>query len=137
MQSSTPSTPSTPSSSNPSWTYSGCAVDTVNPRTLPNWSNFNGPNMSNAACISFCDGAGFSLAGTEYAGQCFCGNDITTTPLDESQCNMPCAGAAGEMCGGPGALSLWKKSAVTEARAMMAKRQLGSLGRYARVLLDF
>ncbi|OQU99815.1 hypothetical protein CLAIMM_05396 [Cladophialophora immunda] len=120
--SATPSTPSTPSASNPSWSYTGCFTDTVNPRTLPQWSNFNGPNVSNAACVSFCDSRGYTVAGTEYAGQCFCGNEITTPVLDEGSCNMACTGAAGEMCGGPGALSVWTKSGSGSKK--MAKRQL-------------
>ncbi|OAP55531.1 hypothetical protein AYL99_10504 [Fonsecaea erecta] len=121
MPASAPASSGAPSTSNPSWSYTGCFTDAVNPRTLPQWSNFNGPNMSNAACVSFCDSRGYTIAGTEYAGQCFCGDEITTPQLDEGSCNMACTGAAGEMCGGPGAFSLWTKSGSGSKK--MAKRQ--------------
>ncbi|KAJ4522451.1 hypothetical protein HRR83_003585 [Exophiala dermatitidis] len=119
--SSSPSSPSsglssgTPSVSNSNWTYTGCFVDTVNPRTLPQWSHVAGGKMTNDACVSFCDGRGFAVAGTENAGQCFCGSDAdiaAATTLAEDKCNMVCTGASGsnqEICGGSAALSVWLK----------------------------
>src|ERR1700709_2283983 len=95
------SSPSTPSTSNPSWSYSGCFTDTVFPRTLPEWSNFNGPSVTNDACISFCDSRGYPVAGTEYAGQCFCGSAITSPQLSEDKCNMACTGDGSKTVGGP------------------------------------
>ena len=102
--------PSTATSLPASWTYKGCYTDTLTPRSLPQWSTFNGPEMSNAACIAFCDDKGFSMAGTEYAGQCFCGNDISSSKVGEGECDMPCTGGKGEMCGGGGTLSVYSKS---------------------------
>ncbi|EHY53376.1 hypothetical protein ABEF92_001228 [Exophiala dermatitidis] len=71
--------------------------------------------MTNDACVSFCDGRGFAVAGTENAGQCFCGSDAdiaAATTLAEDKCNMVCTGASGsnqEICGGSAALSVWLK----------------------------
>ncbi|ETI20140.1 hypothetical protein G647_08174 [Cladophialophora carrionii CBS 160.54] len=120
--------PSAPSTSNPSWSYSGCFTDTVSPRTLPKWSTFNGPDVTNEACIAFCDSKGYPVAGTEYAGQCFCGAEITSPQLGEDKCNMACTGDAGQMCGGPGALSVWTKSGESKK----AKRHLHGMARHGR-----
>ncbi|KIW14365.1 hypothetical protein PV08_07147 [Exophiala spinifera] len=119
-------TSTTPVSSNPSWSYSGCFTDTVFPRSLPEWSNFNGPTMTNDACISYCDKAGFPVAGTEYAGQCFCGTSTPTPQLTEDKCNMACTGAADQVCGGPGALSVWNKKTTTTKRASAAVKRHAS-----------
>jgi hypothetical protein len=93
------------------WAYAGCYVDSVFPRSLPVWSNFNGPKMTNGACMAFCEAKGQPYAGTEYAGQCFCGEGLTgSESADEEECSTTCTGASGEKCGGPGVLSLWVKS---------------------------
>ena len=53
------------------------------------------------------------MAGTEYAGQCFCGNDISSSP-NLGRRNVICLvlGERGEMCGGGGTLSVYEKSAT-------------------------
>ena len=86
--------------------------------------------MTNDACISFCDNAGYSVAGTEYGGQCFCGDDISSTQLNDAQCSMACTGAAGEMCGGSAALSVWKKTATSKFK--MERRYANHLVRHER-----
>ncbi|EXJ54755.1 hypothetical protein A1O7_10096, partial [Cladophialophora yegresii CBS 114405] len=111
--------------SNPSWSYAGCFTDTVSPRTLPKWSTFNGRDVTNDACIAFCDSKGYPLAGTEYAGQCFCGTEITSSQLGEDRCNMACTGNAGQMCGGPGTLTVWTKSGESKK----TKRHLHGMAR--------
>lgn len=90
--------------------------------------------MSNDACVAFCDGRGFPVAGTEYAGQCFCGTEISSAQLDESACNMECTGEADDLCGGPGALSVWSKVSGSKK---MAKRHLGHISRHGRKLIDY
>jgi hypothetical protein len=92
--------------------------------------------MSNGACASFCDSKGLLLAGTEYSGQCFCGNALVGSQMvEEGMCDMPCTGAAGEVCGGKGTLSVWMKtggSAKTKrhlgGHAMVHKRRAGRVG---------
>ena len=66
------------------------------------------------------------LAGTEYAGQCFCGNALVgSQPSSESGCNMACTGKAGEICGGGGRLSVYKKSSGLRRR----ERRGGAVGK--------
>ncbi|TKA70234.1 hypothetical protein B0A55_06883 [Friedmanniomyces simplex] len=99
--------------------YLGCYSDTPGqPRTLtgPNTA-FN--NMTIDVCATFCQqGPGYQYYGLEYATQCYCGNDIaptglfltpTTNPTNDT-CQMRCRGSEPEVCGGPGALSLYNNT---------------------------
>jgi hypothetical protein len=54
------------------WTFLGCYIDNVSGRALPNGEQVpGGANaMTNELCESTCLAAGFSIAGTEYAGEC-------------------------------------------------------------------
>ena len=94
------------------WSYQGCASDTGSSRSLSGSSNSD-DNMTVEACIDYCSGKGYSLAGIEYGNQCYCDNSI---PQDQAPvkgewggCSMPCAGDASEICGAGDALSLYKK----------------------------
>jgi len=123
-----PGAVSTPDASSPNsnlslpstWSYSGCYIDTVNPRSLPNWSNFDGNEMSSTKCVAFCDSQGFSIAGTEYAGQCFCGDVLDTAKVDEGECDMPCTGASEEICGGSAVMSVFEKTLSSESSSTLS-----------------
>jgi hypothetical protein len=54
------------------WTFLGCYTDNVSGRALPNVEQVPGGTnaMTNELCESTCLSAGFSIAGTEYAGEC-------------------------------------------------------------------
>ncbi|USP76719.1 uncharacterized protein yc1106_03993 [Curvularia clavata] len=75
--------------------------------------------MTNAKCKDACRAAGYVLAGTEYAGECFCDNQIRNAgkpaPDGNTGCNMACNGNQTEMCGGPDRLTFWKFYTGTEA----------------------
>ena len=45
-------------------------------------------------CIEMCHSQNFTLAGTEWSVQCFCGNDLIggAIQVPESECNMGCGG---------------------------------------------
>ncbi|KOS17157.1 WSC domain-containing protein 2 [Escovopsis weberi] len=92
------------------FTYVGCFRDTdarvLTGEELPAL----GP-MSTEKCITRCKDHGFSLAGTEYGGQCFCGDKLVgSSKIDESECSMPCEGDASEICGGGSALSMYSST---------------------------
>jgi hypothetical protein len=55
-----------------SWTSLGCYTDNVSGRALPNGESVTGGSaaMTNELCQSACQAAGFTIAGTEYAGEC-------------------------------------------------------------------
>lgn len=90
------------------WESKGCFTDDGNPRTL------SGPSMAandltTASCVSFCSSNGYSFAGTEYAGECWCGRSIATSASQSSsdQCDLPCRGAPDEKCGGNSRISIY------------------------------
>jgi hypothetical protein len=93
------------------WTYAGCAVDNVNPRSL-SLASIYGPSNTADACIAFCAAKGYNTAGTEYGAECYCGFTLPA-PADESTCNMPCSGDSSQACGGPSRLSVYRNNQMT------------------------
>ncbi|KAG8847181.1 hypothetical protein FRB91_012037 [Serendipita sp. 411] len=68
-------------------------------------------SMTVQKCIDGCAAAGFSSAGVEYGGECYCDN-VTYPPgqsQDMSECNMACTGDASEICGGPDRILIYYK----------------------------
>lgn len=97
----------TPATSLPGgWTYSGCSVDGLNPRSLSLAAYQSSTAMTGETCIAFCSAKGYNVAGTEYSGECFCGTALPTL-AQESDCNMACSGNSAEACGGPARLSVY------------------------------
>jgi len=92
------------------WTSVGCYTDAVGARTLA-VAQFLAGAMTVDACTSACAAGGYSLAGVEYGGECFCDSQLRNgggpAPDGDAQCNMPCNGNAAQMCGGPGRLNLY------------------------------
>jgi len=56
------------------WYPLGCYIDSVQARTLGNGMQVpGGANyMTNEACTAVCQSSGYTLAGTEYSGECYC-----------------------------------------------------------------
>ena len=54
------------------WVAAGCYSDNVSGRALPNEEFLAAGSgaMTNEACQSACASAGYSIAGTEYGGEC-------------------------------------------------------------------
>ncbi|KAF2761337.1 WSC-domain-containing protein [Pseudovirgaria hyperparasitica] len=100
----------TPASKLPgNWTYQGCYSDSTGSRTLSNGGYNSGNQMTGEVCISYCSQNGFIYAGTEYAGECYCGARLSSTATEspDSDCNMACNGDAAQACGGPGRLTVY------------------------------
>lgn len=95
------------------WTYQGCYTDLTpdrDVRSLANWGN----GQTSTDCANNCFSAGYSIAGTEYGSQCFCGNALTsTTKAADSECSQTCAGDSSEVCGGASRLSVYAKAGTT------------------------
>jgi hypothetical protein len=53
----------------PGWAFLGCYTDNVSGRALPKMKSVSG-GMTNEGCQNACLAAGFSIAGTENAGEC-------------------------------------------------------------------
>jgi hypothetical protein len=78
--------------------------------------------VTNTKCVAYCENAGFSIAGTEYGGQCFCGNELVgSSSIDESSCDMPCEGDGSQTCGGGLALSVYTTGAKKSKSKRFAK----------------
>lgn len=94
--------------------YIGCGKDNIGGRTLTG-ARTSSPSMTNEMCVEFCKARGFSIAGTEYSNECYCGNSIpaAAAPIDGlmGDCFMKCAGDDTENCGGAGTISLYQRCA--------------------------
>ncbi|WVF71809.1 hypothetical protein IAT40_006617 [Kwoniella sp. CBS 6097] len=90
------------------WSKQGC-IQEVAGRAL-NGASLVTNDMTLEKCTSFCSSKGFAFAGLEYATECYCGNSLAnsaTLSAFSTQCNMPCCGASGQICGGPNAITLY------------------------------
>jgi hypothetical protein len=87
--------------------YAGCFKDSRD-RALAGEIRPNLGAISNTLCVSYCKSKGWALAGTEYGGQCYCGNSLTGSALlEDSSCSLPCEGEKSETCGGDWSLSVY------------------------------
>ncbi|KAH9032999.1 WSC domain-containing protein [Lactarius pseudohatsudake] len=89
------------------WTSRGCHSDTVSSRTLE--QRIDVGSVTAESCVNVCQSQSFSIAGLEYAQECWCGNEIKSpgAPISQSACNQACVGDASEVCGGPNALQIY------------------------------
>jgi hypothetical protein len=91
-------------------TSQGC-IQEVSGRALRGTS-MTSASMTIDMCVAYCTSNGYSMAGVEYAQECYCDNSLqggASTSLVSGQCNMPCAGNANTICGGPNAINLYSK----------------------------
>ncbi|KAK4650251.1 hypothetical protein QC762_705760 [Podospora pseudocomata] len=112
----------------------GCYKDqsdrVISGKILPNIGQ-----VSNTACVEYCSSKGFSVAGTEYGGECYCGNSLNIVEkLDDSKCNMTCKGDASQKCGGDWALTVFTKGGAAPAKAEKRHvRNHNHLAHHARI----
>ncbi|KAG7293052.1 hypothetical protein NEMBOFW57_003098 [Staphylotrichum longicolle] len=113
VSSATPTAPATssaapvPTGLPAGWTYQGCWIEGKQGRALPYQvpdSQANSPSTCANACLA----AGYSISGTEYGVQCFCGNAIYNGGVKtvESDCSVACPGAPTQKCGAGDRLSI-------------------------------
>ena len=102
--------------------YAGCYRDTSD-RVLTGKIRVNLGAVSNTKCVDYCNKAGFSMAGTEYGGQCYCGNELVgSQKLADSACNTACEGDKAETCGGGWALTIYSKDGKASLKEAKARR---------------
>jgi hypothetical protein len=62
-------------------------------------------------CQAACQAAKYTLAGVEYAAECYCDNQLEhgggPAPDGNALCDMSCNGNPNEICGGPNRLNLY------------------------------
>ncbi|KAH7367698.1 WSC domain-containing protein [Plectosphaerella cucumerina] len=67
-------------------------------------------NMSNDKCVEHCSKRGYSMAGTEWSRECWCGNVFRNARrLPEVQCDSLCDGDSKDVCGGDWALTVYSR----------------------------
>ncbi|OAQ95936.1 hypothetical protein LLEC1_02031 [Akanthomyces lecanii] len=104
--------------------YAGCFKDAAG-RALNGKVRPDIGRMSNEKCVAECKKLGFSAAGTEYGGQCYCGNELEGSErLDESACNMACEDNASSMCGGSWTLSVYSKDGEVSLKNAQRRRHM-------------
>ncbi|KAK5663389.1 hypothetical protein OQA88_3817 [Cercophora sp. LCS_1] len=109
------------------WKSYGCWLEGIGRRALPHQfpdDQLNSPSV----CANKCKNAGYTIAGTEYGAQCFCGDAIYNgaTATTESQCSMNCPGNPALKCGAGDRLSI-VSDGVPQTYAPPAP-QIGGLG---------
>lgn len=107
-----------------SWNFLGCYTDDVSGRALPEGIPAPGGsnNMTVENCQNGCLQLGYSLAGVEYANQCYCGNTLENgsgpAPDGNALCDMACTGDSSQTCGGPNRLDLYQYVPGTAKRGL-------------------
>lgn len=112
------------------WASLGCMTDVTSTRSLAQYS-FASSSMTRELCMSTCLSKGYTLAGAEYADECYCGNSFTTgtATAASGDCAMDCSGNETEICGGPNRISAFNYTVgIPVAPASMLPAGWASLG---------
>ncbi|KAI0122886.1 hypothetical protein BJ170DRAFT_116294 [Xylariales sp. AK1849] len=94
-----------------SYSLVGCWTEGANgARALGAKSTTSSDSMTLEDCATFCDG--YHYFGTEYGGECYCGNTLDSTSENATlaDCSMTCAGNRLEYCGAGDRLELYYTS---------------------------
>lgn len=115
--------------------YLGCASEPSSGRALSSAST-SGADMTNEKCAVFCASKGFSLFGTEWSRECYCGTALADgSTLGQSTCSMSCAGTASStgpfalwanICGGSRMLTVWNNTQLWTPSSAIASSTASS-----------
>ena len=114
------------------YNYVGCYNETANGRALSGLAPAapaNGGSLE--TCAASCQG--FVYFGSEYGGECYCGNSFPadsqpqpSTDPNTNGCAMTCAGNSTEWCGGPNRLTVYQFNSSLPATNTTATAKPGS-----------
>ncbi|KAL9029704.1 MAG: hypothetical protein Q9196_002082, partial [Gyalolechia fulgens] len=113
--------------------YLGCYTEGTHNRALSGKLNpIPGATLTNELCAAACQG--YTYFGTEYSGECYCGNALgagavpATGGADPTQngCSMTCNGNTTEYCGGANRLTLYKLSTTTSRTDIISGTSSGA-----------
>ncbi|KAL7424676.1 hypothetical protein Q5752_000360 [Cryptotrichosporon argae] len=95
------------------WVAGSCMTEATSARALSGYS-FTSSAMTPTLCIQTCQAKNYTLAGTEYADECYCGNSFNAGAVvaASTSCNMNCAGSASSVCGGSNRLTTYNYTLV-------------------------
>ena len=115
---------------NGSAVYAGCYSEATGIRALSKatTSGSNSSIMSNELCGQFCMELGYSMFGTEWSQQCFCGNYLESGSVKEPEtdCNMQCSGNGKELCGAGNRLSVWNATTSAATSSVVSSSSLSA-----------
>lgn len=95
------------------WTYHGCYQDSVGKRTLSYHSNRDYSIQTVETCTSWCAARSYNYCGVEYGSECYGDYSLSEdSRASESDCSMPCAGNATQVCGNGNRLSVYVRGTV-------------------------
>ncbi|KAI0263603.1 WSC domain-containing protein [Gloeopeniophorella convolvens] len=120
------------------WEALGCYNDSTSARALE--VRIDAGNTTVESCVAACEAKGFSLAGLEFAKECWCGSELQNGSQffgnddgiedgnfrpdpDEPACNLGCVGDPTELCGGDALLDLYTFTGPS-------KRTVGPIGSF-------
>lgn len=110
------------------WSAQGCWVDSNQNRIL----SFKAPDsqtLTPQSCALTCSNAGYTVSGTEYSTQCFCGKGISNGGVRataDTECSSACSGDTKQKCGGPERLSIVSQGAPSVQLPPAPIGQVGS-----------
>lgn len=122
----------TPTSTVPALAYRGCFSD-------PNWGRALPTRISSLAnqtveqCSSQCLEANFTISGVEYGVECWCGNLMSSSAVNqtsEAPCNMACSGNANENCGAGNFMNVYSNQVELQPVQLATVGSFRSLGCY-------
>ncbi|KAK6903486.1 hypothetical protein I203_106989 [Kwoniella mangroviensis CBS 8507] len=90
------------------WSTYGTVAEGTNGRALT-YTLWSSSTNTVESCAAGCAAAGYSIAGTEYSAECYCGNSFSNgggAILSDDAAFMACSGDLAQMCGGPSVLSV-------------------------------
>jgi len=89
--------------------------------------------LTSDSCLASCKKLGYKYAGLKAGNQCLCDDLIPTTvsATKESACNAPCAGKAGQSCGGPQAVLFYQQMTFIPATTISKTPNATLVGCYA------
>ena len=86
-------------------------------------------DMTPSICNELCGQYGFAFFGLQYSNECWCSKNRRQRypQVEDSQCNMKCAGNQNEFCGGSLRLSVFETSNARAPRVPEPGRPLLAL----------
>ncbi|KAF8476774.1 WSC domain-containing protein [Kalaharituber pfeilii] len=93
------------------WLWEGCFTEVAG-RAVAGYGFSNSTSMTVEMCVKGCGERGWTVAGLEYARECWCGNEVKkeSVLVVEKECNMLCTGNVTEFCGGRSRVGVYMKN---------------------------
>lgn len=93
------------------WVYQGCYTEGTSAHALSTLSETKN-TMTYEECSAFC--VDYAYFGVENGTQCYCSNYFSTgsAKTKETDCTVPCAGDASELCGAVSRLNVYYQTGV-------------------------